>query len=110
MLLQLIVSLIGILVIAKAIKQLKNNEFTLFQFLIWLVIWGLAAYFVFFPDASNTLADFIGVGRGSDALVYLSVLALFYGFYRVYIKIEKIERNLTKLVRHEAIKNIKKKK
>jgi small membrane protein len=110
MVLKFIVILFGILTLTRAFIQLRRDEFTPIQFVFWMFVWGIAAFFVFFPSASSYLADFIGVGRGADALIYLSIMILFYGVYRIYIKLEKIERSFTKLIRHEALKHLKKKK
>jgi hypothetical protein len=49
-----------------------------------------------------------GVGRGIDVLVYLSIIFLFYYIFRQSEKINKLEKQITKLVREIAKENAKK--
>jgi len=49
------------------------------------------------------LATLTGVGRGVDVVIYVAIIILFYLLYRLYIKIENIEREITLIVREIAI-------
>ena len=55
------------------------------------------------PSTLSHLANLTGVGRGVDVIIYLSIIALFYMVYRSYVKMENMEREITKLVREIAI-------
>lgn len=57
------------------------------------------------PDTTSYLAELVGVGRGADLIVYLSIVLIFYIIFQMTIKIEKIERNITKVVRTVAMKD-----
>jgi hypothetical protein len=48
----------------------------------------------------------LGVGRGIDVLVYLSIILLFYSNFKQTERIEKLEKEITKLVREIAKKQI----
>lgn len=60
---------------------------------------------MWWPKISDIIAHKIGVGRGVDALVYVSIVGLFYGMFRLYVKMEFLEHELTSLVRSLALKN-----
>ena len=73
-----------------------------------IVPWVLTAisvfsiYFVIFPEQANLVANYLGVGRGADLLLYLwfaiSSLMLFF----VFIKLRANHRDITALARAVA--------
>lgn len=64
--------------------------------------------FTLFPDSSTQLAHYLGVGRGVDMVIYLSLLGLVVGCLLLYLRILKLERQLTELTRQQAIQNAQK--
>jgi hypothetical protein len=68
------------------------------------VLFLLAAMIaVLFPDNTQYLADYLGVGRGADLMIYLFfILGLFFGAL-FFSKINRIERRQTQIVRALAI-------
>lgn len=49
------------------------------------------------------LARRVGIGRGADFVLYVSVLFLLYSSFRIFIRLEKTERCITTLTRQIAI-------
>lgn len=70
---------------------------------LWSALWIGAAALVLRPDLTSRLAAAIGVGRGVDAVVYAAIVALFYLLFRVYLRLDKIERDVTAVVRRDAL-------
>ena len=69
-----------------------------------------AATSVFFPRAWTWVANRIGVGRGTDLLLYLMVL-VFIGFVATtYRRFRQLETQLTELARQLALQSAKKPK
>ena len=60
---------------------------------------------ILLPDTTSFMAELVGIGRGADLIVYLSIVLIFYIIFQMTIKIEKIERNITKVVRTVAMKD-----
>ena len=77
--------------------------------IFWLLIWLGVLEVVYWPNLVDRLARYFGVGRGIDVLVYFGLVLLFYMIYRAYIHIEHLERDLTKIVRNIALKDLDKK-
>ena len=50
------------------------------------------------------LANRLGIGRGSDLVIYISIAVLFFLLFRVHIAIERVNREVTKVVRDRALK------
>jgi hypothetical protein len=74
----------------------------------WLVFWIGVGMVVALPWTTSLLAARLGVTRGVDLVIYVSVIVLFYLVFRLTLKIEKLEGNITKLVREIALKNVPK--
>ena len=62
-------------------------------------------FFAFAPRFSDPLAGFFGFGRGLDLLLVLGYALLVYAIFRLYVKIDELNRNTTELVRALAIKD-----
>lgn len=105
MLIQIILFIIIALIVLRLIAKLKSKELSSKQFFGWLIIWLLAAIAVVRPDLTVRLANSVGVGRGSDLVVYSALIFLFYFVFRLLLRLEKMEKNLTKVVREEAFKD-----
>lgn len=77
------------------------------MFLFWTSIWLLALLAVIRPEFTTTVANELGVGRGVDAVVYTSIVILFYLNFRSNVLIENLRHEITKLTREIALKNQK---
>ncbi|MFA7315082.1 MAG: DUF2304 family protein [Candidatus Magasanikbacteria bacterium] len=84
-------------------KTLLGNKATFF----WIIFWLLLALVVFWPNSTQILAEYIGIGRGVDLVIYLSVACLFYLVFRMNLKIEGLKRDLTEVVRDKALRDTK---
>ena len=68
----------------------------------WLFVWAAVLVLVFHPDLSNAVARFLGMGRGIDSVFFLSIVSLFYLIFRLYVKIEQIDKDITTLSKNTA--------
>ncbi len=73
----------------------------------WLFFWLIVGVVVALPWTTSLLAARLGVTRGVDLVMYVAVIALFYLVFRLTVKIEKLEGNITKLVREVALRDKK---
>lgn len=62
-----------------------------------------SVFLVIFPDKSTELANFIGVGRGTDLLLYLCFIAGGIFIFLIHIRFRQHTQMITKLVRLNAI-------
>ena len=63
---------------------------------------------VMFPDATTTVANWVGVGRGTDLLLYLLIVGSVFAVVMLTSRLMSIENTLTELVRQLAIMNAEK--
>lgn len=109
MLIKLIIILFILFVFGRMVKKFKRKEITNKEFIGWGIFWIIVASAVLWPKTTDIIASFVGVERGANLAVYISVLALFYLSFRFMVKIDELDRNITKIVRNIAINEEKKK-
>ncbi|QJW91712.1 DUF2304 domain-containing protein [Spirosoma taeanense] len=63
---------------------------------------------ILFPDASNVIANALGVGRGTDLVLYVGAVIFFITLLVLYSKLKKIEATQTEIIRQMAIDQSKK--
>jgi hypothetical protein len=66
----------------------------------------LGIFFVLYPEVTNQLAHFLGIGRGADLIFYLAILGFGYLAVVLYSKIKKLEDQLTKVIRKLSLESI----
>jgi len=80
-------------------------------FLITLMLTSFVIIFVsLFPELTIFLSRLLGVGRGSDAVVYLAIIFLLFALVKTNLKITELERKLSLLVQNLALNNYEKPK
>lgn len=65
----------------------------------------LNIYAVLRPEDVTALARMVGVGRGTDLIVYLLVVAFVFGMLNTYLRDREISQHLTNLARQIAIRD-----
>jgi len=71
--------------------------------ILMLLFIAAAASSVFFPQLWTSLANLVGIGRGADLLLYLTVL-IFLGFVATtYRRFRHLENDVTDLARQIAL-------
>ena len=58
---------------------------------------------VFSPELATKIAHYLGVGRGADLIFYVSDLFFLFLIMKLYLKVRRLEQNLTELVREKTI-------
>ena len=69
----------------------------------WIVLWLAAAIAIAFPDILAVLANALGIGRGTDLVLYVFILVGFVAFFVTYLRFRRLEEQITHIVRHIAI-------
>ena len=96
-----------LLIVDRAIRFLKKEEsqsfFKLFSTLIiWLPILVISAN----PNAAYSITNKLGLGQNLNPLIFISFILVFALLFKLLSLIENLERNITKIVREQALKEI----
>lgn len=102
MLIKYLLIAVIVLIVLRVTRQFKRGGFNVREYILWLVVWLGGAFVIIRPQTATFVANLVGVGRGTDFMVYISVVVLFYLVFRVLIKQERVEREITRLVRSLA--------
>lgn len=102
---QILAIIIIVFFLARIFWQRKNNALSQSEFNFWLIFWFLALLAIIFLKKIDALVADLGFsGQGIDVLFYLAVIILFYFIFRLRLRMEKIEKNITKIVQEIALK------
>jgi hypothetical protein len=100
---QILINLFALYAIFRVAQKIKQKSLTRGWGVLWILFWLVVGLVVSLPWTTSLLAARLGVTRGVDLVVYVSILALFYLVFRLTVKNEKLERNITELVRQVAL-------
>ena len=109
-LIQIFVVLFAIFAISRTILRFRENKTSFWSMAMWNLLWIGAIVVVLLPSTSVFFANLLGIQRGADFVVYVSIVLIFYLIFKLYVKIDNVEKNVTRLVREIAIKKGKNKK
>jgi len=102
----IVFQIVAVLVIAVAAFFLFRGGGARHQALrriVMLLFIAAAASSVFFPQIWTWVANFVGIGRGTDLLLYLLVL-IFIGYVATtYRRFRQLEKEMTELSRRIAL-------
>jgi hypothetical protein len=104
------IQLLLILALAVALvitwRRVRDGVIRPLEAMGWSVIWIAAGLVIALPDTTSVVARLVGVGRGVDLILYASVALLFFLIFKIFIKLDRIERQITEVVRKDALSGI----
>ncbi|MFH1505971.1 MAG: DUF2304 family protein [archaeon] len=108
--LQILIVAFMVFALYRTIKQLRAGQLSMKETLAWCILWVVIIVGVLIPGVTSFFSDIFGIGRGVDLALYVSIILLFYMIFRIYVKLDMMEHQITKVVREVAIKNKGRKK
>ncbi len=89
--------------VSRTVKQYRKQKVSLHWFFLWNGLWLAVIGIALWPRSADVIAKLVGVERGADLAVYLAVVILAYLVFRLFVRQEQTEKEITKLVRKIAI-------
>ena len=102
---QLFIALIVCIALYHTYLGAKRNKLSKPFLTIWLSFWLLILLTIFNLDKLSLLAQTLGIGRGVDLVIYLSLIFLFYQIYHLIINQKTLTKQITQLTREIALQN-----
>ncbi|HLD05555.1 MAG TPA: DUF2304 family protein [Candidatus Nanoarchaeia archaeon] len=106
-LIQVVIVVFALWALSRAFLRYKDKSLSAWEMVFWSVVWLLVVWVGLSPDTPSWIAGVLGIGRPVDVLVYTSLLLLFYMIFRIYVKLDHHERQMTEVVRKVALKGKK---
>ncbi len=92
---------------SRAVLRFKAGEINTKELMFWGTIWlGVVVLFLL-PNFISFISKFFGINRGVDLVIYISIVLLFYLIFRIYVRLENIHHDTTRIVRELALKKKK---
>ncbi|MFA6383717.1 MAG: DUF2304 domain-containing protein [Parcubacteria group bacterium] len=108
---QIILGLIAFVFIVngsfKFFKRAQGQTF--FKFAVTIVIWASIFAFAIFPNISHMISEKIGLGENLNTLIFIGFVVIFLILFKMLSIIERAERNISEIVRKEALSKLEKK-
>lgn len=73
--------------------------------LLGLLLLSVAWFSILLPEYTTRVANLLGVGRGADLIFYFFGVFTLFALTVLYTHIRELNRQLTALVRHQAIRD-----
>ncbi len=109
MLIQLLITLFIVFALLRLWQKFKKKEIGIQEFFGWLFFWFLVLGGTIWFRKTDIIANFLGVEKGADLAVYVSVLILFYLVFKILVKIDRLEKDITKIIRELSLRDTKNK-
>lgn len=100
---QIIFSLIIVILLFRLIRntsKISKNNLDIIA-LPFFIILGLIV--ILFPDTSTVAANFFGIQRGADFIIYTSIIIGFFAIYKLYIQKLTLEKKLKEIATKIAL-------
>ena len=107
---QLILAFFLFFAVSRVYLRFKEGTINLGAFLFWIELWTLALFSIFYPDFTTYWAQLLGIGRGADAILYISVALIFYLIFRTNVMMENLREEISRLTREITLKEEKNEK
>ncbi len=85
----------------------RKKSFSFFKLIMTLTIWLAIGIITLFPDFAYFVSKKLGFGENLNTLIFVGFIIVFAILFKILRLIEKIEKDISEIVRKEALKNIK---
>jgi len=108
---QIIILVFALFVVIRILIKYIQHNISLREWLSWTFFWVLVGVATVLPQTTDIIATKVGLenGRGVDLATYAAVPILFYLIFRLFARIDKLDQQITILVREVAIRQADKK-
>lgn len=105
---QLFGILFGIVMIYFAFLYYKKKDLTINDFIIWVVLWLLFILAISFPKKLDFFLDSLGIISAMQLFAVIGIILLFGIVFYLYTMVRKNQRQLARIVKDIALKEMKK--
>lgn len=92
--------------LVRLVIRLRKGRMGRGQFAVWFAIWAVGLVATMLQSYTPVLAHAVGIGRGVDMIIYASLTIIFYFLFRVSLALERLDRDITRLVRAQALQDL----
>ena len=101
----LLTPLFSLLMIARAISLFRKRKQSWRELVLWIVLWSGIGLVAFYPEILDRLPSWLGIKSGVNVLIFFGFVVLFYGFFRLFTKVEELEEKIVAMNRKKALRD-----
>jgi len=99
---QIIIVIFALFAFSRSLLRIRDKTISKSEFIFWSCLWLSIIVVALLPETISYFSESLGIEKGLNLIIYASIIFLFYLVFRLYVKIEKNNQNLTKIVREIA--------
>lgn len=103
MMIQFIFTACFFLALATTWKRARGNAISVSEASLWSLLWVAGIGVVWWPGFASFLANKVGIGRGADLIIYSSTALIFWLLFRIFVRLEALERQVSAVTRASAL-------
>ena len=105
---RIFVVIFAILVVSKSYLSYRSKKESLTMTVFWSLTWILICSVTFYPHLIDVVLVDPRARGGAGTVLGIGLIFIYFVIYRVYIKADRIEKQLSKIVRDIALKRVRK--
>lgn len=103
---QWLVPLIAAFYMVRIVRQYLQQKRLVGSMIIWLLFWIIISVLAIIPDfISANMADILGFKSNINAVIFVALGFLFVFMFYLTALVEKLEKQMTQVVRNLALEN-----
>ena len=102
---RVVVPLIALCMVLYAWSHVFRGTKTIWEAMLWTFFWGGVCIVVLFPAWISVLTTWTGIRNEANAIFAIAIGIILFIVFHILIRIEKIQKRITDLVRHEALRD-----
>ena len=107
--LRLIALAVGLAALHLTYLYYRRSHFSKQELLFWAGLWGIFIFVALFPASVSPAVSYLGLTRPMDLIMIVAFIALFSLTFHNYVMGRKHDRDLERLVRDVALRDVMKK-
>jgi hypothetical protein len=98
-------------IIDRLVKLVRRNVYqSLLKVATVFFVWGVIFFVAAFPQSIQSVFKTLGITQPFENLSFLAFIVVFAILYKIINILERIEKNITEIVRVESLRELKRKK
>ena len=94
----------GLFMVYYSYLHFKRKEFTIKEFIVWLVLWLAFIFISLFPSTVDFIVKKLNLTRAMDLFIILGFMVLLFVFFYTYSLVRVNQRKIEQIVRKIARK------
>jgi len=95
---------------SRAVLGFRAGKLSWRMLALWSFVWASVILFLLFPEVFEALTRLVGMERPLDFVIVVGIVGAYYLVFRIYVYLEDIRSDMSKVVREVSIEREKARK